>query len=602
MDQARHPFRLLPARSRLRPLLAPIERILALDELERRYGRLPPCRDALEFIERALAELQVDVRVEQGELEGVPKHGATIVCANHPFGAVEGLILARELRKLRPDVKILVNSLLERIVELRELFLAVDVFAGDERAGNARALRAAIRHLEQGGLLVVFPAGEVSSLKFSTREVTDPPWSASVARMALRTGAATCPAYFDGRNGALFQLAGLVHPRLRTALLPRELVNKRGRTLALRMGRPIAAAELAQLADDAARTDYLRLRTYALGAFTRPAKDQARARRIAARAARSTPVPLAPAGARTDWERELARLPSDSKLASQNCLAAHLARAEEIPALLLEIGRQREMAFRAVGEGTNRSRDLDRHDEHYRHLVLWDERQGRVAGAYRLGATDELLRGDDVSGMYTASLFHYDRATLGQFEPALELGRSFVAADYQKSYAPLLTLWKGIGAHVARNPRYRHLYGPVSISADYHPLSRQLIAQYLQRHRAAPANSGFKPRTPLELRRVQGLEPGRISELLGRGLDLSALVCDLERGQKDVPVLLREYLKLGGQVVALNVDPDFNDALDALLVVDLARTEERLLRRYLGDEGSRSFLAHHRSRKLEVVA
>jgi putative hemolysin len=596
MDQASHPFRLLPARSRLRPLLAPIERILALDELERRYGRLQPSRDALEFIERALAELQVDVRVAPDELAGVPKSGATIVCANHPFGAVEGLVIARELRRLRPDVKVLVNSLLERIVELRELFLAVDVFGVDEQAANARALRAAIRHLEQGGLLVVFPAGEVSSLRVRTREVTDPPWRASVARMALRTGASTCPAYFDGRNGALFQIAGLLHPRLRTALLPRELVNKRGRTIALRLGSPIPAAELEQLADDAARTDYLRLRTYALGATT-SRRGGARPRKPSSGAA-----PVAPAGASTDWERELARLPSDSRLAAQNGLVAHLARAEQIPALLLEIGRQRELAFRAVGEGTNRPRDLDRHDEHYRHLVLWDERQGRVAGAYRVGATDELLHGGDVSGMYTASLFDYDRSTLRRFEPALELGRSFVAADYQRSYAPLLTMWKGIGAHVARNPRYRHLFGPVSISADYHPLSRQLIAQYLQRHRAAPATTGFRPRTPLELRRVQGLEPRRISELLGRGLDLSALVGDLEGGRKDVPVLLREYLKLGGMVVALNVDPDFNDALDALLVVDLVRTEERLLRRYLGDEGARGFLAHHGQRELDVVA
>ncbi len=602
MDQASHPFRLLPARSRLRPLLAPIERILALDELERRYGRLPPSRDALEFIERALAELQVDVRVAPDELSGVPKAGATIVCANHPFGAVEGLILARELRRLRPDVKILVNSLLERIVELRELFLAVDVFGSDERAANARALRGAIRHLEQGGLLVVFPAGEVSSLKVRTREVTDPPWSASVARMALRTKAATCPAYFDGRNGALFQLAGLLHPRLRTALLPRELVNKRGRTIELRFGSPIASTELEQLADDAARTDYLRLRTYALGASTSRREQAERKRRAAPPKAARQAAPIAPAGSRLDWERELAGLPADSRLAAQNGLVAHLARAEQIPALLLEVGRQRELAFRAVGEGTNRPRDLDRHDEHYRHLVLWDEREGRVAGAYRLGATDELLRGEGVAEMYTASLFDYDRATLRRFEPALELGRSFVAAEYQKSYAPLLTLWKGIGAHVAKNPRYRHLYGPVSISADYHPLSRQLIAQYLQRHRAAPSDAGFKPRTPLELRRVQGLEPGRISELLGRGLDLSALVSDLEGGRKDVPVLLREYLKLGGKVVALNVDPDFNDALDALLVVDLARTEERLLRRYLGDEGARAFLAHHAERELEVVA
>lgn len=601
MDQTRTRtrFRLARSGSPLRPLARSVERLLALDALERQYHRLPQSSDAADFAASVLEALHIRVKLDARETARLPKTGAALVCSNHPFGAVEGLILARELKRLRPDVKILVNSMLERIPELRDLFLPVDLFAEDALQANARALRAAIAHLRAGGMLAIFPAGEVSSLKLRERRVVDPRWSDSIARMALRAGAKVCPAFFAGRNGTLFQLAGLVHPRLRTALLPRELLNKRGRELELRFGTPIEVRELEDLPDDRTRTDYLRLRTYALGDRTHAQGDRMRRslpdapRRLYTK--RSAPpghAPLARAEDPAVLAAEFAALPSRQLLAAQGHLQVWLAAAHEIPVGLLELGRLREETFRAAGEGTGQARDIDRHDSDYLHLILWDAAAKRIAGAYRMGGTDRLLRNGGLEGLYTASLFRYDRRVLSSLSPALELGRSFVALDYQKSYAPLLLLWKGIGAYLVANPRYRRLFGPVSISASYSPLSRQIIAQYLQKHRAH-AESGVSARNALQLRRVQGHSPQRLAELLGGRLDLSALVSDLEPDKKGVPVLLREYLRLGGKVLALNVDPDFSDALDALLVVDLLETEERLLERYFGAEGLRGFLVWH---------
>jgi putative hemolysin len=589
--QTRPTFRLTPAHSILRPVARSVERVLALSELERRYTALPPARDALQFVSSALQELGVTVQTDAREVERLPTTGAAIVCANHPYGAVEGLILARELCRIRKDVKILVNSLLDHIVEMRELFLVVDVFASDAQAANARALRGAMEHLRRGGMLAIFPAGEVSSLKVRQRRVMDPRWSESIARMALRTGAQTCPAYFEGRNSSLFQLAGLVHPRLRTALLPRELLNKQGRTIEVRFGTPIAASELSSLPDDRTRTDYLRLRTYALGDRTRVA-SQKLLRRLTMQRTRP-PANLAAPVKIELVRRDIEALPPSNLLAKQGSFEVRLARAEQIPHALLEVGRLREQTFRTVGEGTGRARDLDRFDARYLHLILWDTQQHRIAGAYRLGGTDELVRGSDAETLYTATLFHYDEKSLRSLSPALELGRSFVALDYQRSYAPLLLLWKGIGAYLVANPRYRRLFGPVSISASYHPLSRQLMAQYLQKHRPLLGMGKVAARTEFALQKMQGLSPQRVGELIGGSIDLSALVSDLEHDKKGVPVLLREYLKLGGRLLALNVDPDFNDALDALLVVDLLQADEKLLERYLGVEGLRSYRAYH---------
>lgn len=579
------PFRIDPGAARWpRPVLAPIERAFALTHLERLHARCQGADGVDAFLERALQVLDVGHGARAG-LDLLPRTGPALVAANHPFGAIEGLVLAHVLRRVRPDVRILVNRVLGRIPELRELFLPVDLFGGrDAISGNARTLRDAIRWLEGGGMLAIFPAGEVSSLDLGERSVIDPPWSPSIARMALRAGAPVCPAFFAGRNSTLFQVAGLLHPRLRTALLPRELVKKLGARVDLTFGEPIEPAELAALRDDQERTDWCRLRTYALGAPVR--RRARRPRRAQQRVA--TPV------LREEIAPEIAALPASARLAKSGTLEAWIARAPEIPRTLAEIGRLREVAFRAVGEGTGRARDLDRFDLDYLHLVLWDTKSREIAGAYRIGATDEL---GSARRLYTSTLFDYDEGAIESLGPALELGRSFVAPGWQRSYAPLLTLWKGIGAYVARNPRYRRLFGPVSMSADYDVLSRQLVAHWLEAGHAHTELAGrVRGKRPFAWRSVDGLKPERLRALVEGGADLSQLVPRIERDEKGIPVLLREYLKLGGKLVALNVDADFQNAIDALVVVDLVHTNARLRERYLGAEGSAAFVAHHVAR------
>ncbi len=414
-----------------------------------------------------------------------------------------------------------------------------------------------------------------------------------MARIVRRAQATVVPAFVRGRNRWRFHLAGLVHPRLRTALLARELLHRRGKPMEIKIGSPIPFRWLQSHWDDRRLVEYLRWRTYVLGCTTRPARrvpalpGSRRGRKEMSIASAQDPARL---------EAEIASLPADRLLARSGAFRVFLAEARDIPRGLLEIGRLREITFRAASEGTGKPFDLDRFDSIYLHLFLWDAAEKRIVGAYRLGPTDRILARHGREGLYTTTLFHSRMEFFRSIGPALEMGRSFIRPEYQKSYSSLLLLWKGIGSFVARNPRYRTLFGPVSISRDYSELSRRLIASTLLQHSQAKDLSLLvRPRRP------PVLKPPRVPGCggIGRSLPLQdfrevcALIADLELQQKEVPVLLRQYLNLGGQLLAFSIDRSFGDVLDGLIVVDLLKTDRRTLRRYLGEQGAARFLSFH---------
>ena len=291
---------------------------------------------------------------------------------------------------------------------------------------------------------------------------------------------------------------------------------------------------------------------------------------------------------------EVARLPACSLLATSGELSAYLASAQEIPAVLGEIGRLRELTFRVAGEGTGKSIDVDIFDSHYLHLFIWNQSQREIAGAYRLAGTDTVRGKFGIQGLYTGTLFKYGDEFLDCMGPALELGRSFVRIEYQKGFAPLLLLWKGIGKFVAQNPQYKVLFGPVSISNQYQSTSRRLMVSFLERYVSLKEWAGLvSSRNPFRSRDTQRRELPEAALDLD---DLSAAVSDLEPGQPGLPVLLRQYLRLGGKLLGFNVDPQFANALDGLIVVDLTKTEPKLLERYLGKHEAAQFLALHRGK------
>jgi putative hemolysin len=520
-----------------------------------------------------------------------------IIVSNHPFGGIDGIILASILNKVRKDFKILANYFLEAIPDLRPTLFLVDPFGGkDSTKTNIGTLKTAVRWVKDGGMLAAFPAGEVSHFSWKKRKIEDPDWNLTIARLSHMAKAPVLPIFFHGYNSSLFHAAGLIHPILRTLMLPRELLKKRDLEIRLKIGHPIPYKRLSLLNDPADLTAYLRFRTYLLKkAFTRSNGFL----KLPLRKNRNSDKfePIALPQEKSDLAKEVASLPDGHHLLKSGTLSVYFARAHQMPCLLPEIGRLREETFRLAGEGTGKSIDLDRFDQDYIHLFIWNEETHEIVGAYRLGPTDEILPKKGRQGLYTHTLFKYKWTLLHGMGPALEMGRTFIRPEYQKSYSPLLLLWRGIGQFVAQNPKYKTLFGPVSITNDYRTYSRQLMAAFLKANNFLPDLSRMvKPRKKFKQKSMKSLGKNYSTYWQDDIEELSSWVSGIEGDGKGVPILLKQYLKLGGKILSFNLDPDFGNALDGLIMVDLLQTETRIMKRYMGEEGYKDFMHYHRSR------
>lgn len=544
------------------------------------------CRvDGPNVFENVLRALDIEISSPSAEWQRIPDTGPLVMAANHPTGLLDGAVATAVCLRRRSDVRILVNHLIPVHAAVEPYLIRVDPYA---RAGsveaNRGAMREAVRWLRSGGALIVFPAGDVSRIDWKHWAVEDPDWNPAVARLIRSGGASALPLYIGAGNSPVFHFLGAVHPRLRTARLPFEMLNKRGAEVIVRVGTPVPLRKLAPM-DDCGMMEHLRARTILLGkCFAAPPPRHVPA-------VESAPT----AAARPDvLERSLQR----RCLVETSEWAVTLFRAHEDPGLMQEIGRLRETAFRAAGEGTGRETDIDRFDGHYDQLVLWNLKDGAVAGGYRIGATQSILPEHGLAGLYTSTLFRFSPEFFRRLGPAAELGRSFVRPQYQKLYMALLTLWQGIGAWIVRHPECRYLFGPVSISDSYTFTSRLLLSTALLETAGEPALARLvRPRRPLrssqspsirrEWRRLRWSEPDQLSEL----------VASIEPDGKGMPVLLRQYLRLGGRLLAFNVDKDFSNTLDGLILVDLLGADRQLLQRYLTEEGAESFLSFWRERE-----
>ena len=507
------PFRLLPS-----PVRRPRRRLDALCARLARKGHSESLLPGL------LAALPAEVSWTGKGLSRLPATGALIVIANHPLGWWDEILLLGLMARYRPDFRLLADPA-RRPAALRDSYLT-------EATASA--------HLAQGGAVGVFPVAGGPALPAQER-----PWRQDLIAWIQAARQPVVPVFIQGRG---------------------ERVGRRPSQVQVQVGLPISPAEWENLPDTARLSRYLRTRTYALGsglpvpAFFRP------------RLARTPqPEPLAPAGDAARLAAEVAALPPAQCLCRQDRFAVYVAQAEQIPALLAEIGRCRELTFRTVGEGTGYPCDTDEYDLYYRHLFLWDEQAGTIAGAYRLGPGDEIMRRYGKQGFYLHSLFKMKAAFAPWLQQALELGRSFVLPDYQRQRLPLFLLWKGIYTYLAAHPQYRYLIGPVSISNDYTPLSRSFIVAFIRRYYFDEALARHvRPRKPFRPARGQ-VDPEALAEgITGGDLRQADRVIDaLEPAHARLPILLKKYIKQNARIIGFNVDPKFNQALDGLIIMDM---------------------------------
>ncbi|MEZ8466673.1 lysophospholipid acyltransferase family protein [Vibrio splendidus] len=564
-----------------------VEWATGLSKLDKLYQDRPDELSSFEFMHHTLSALNIDYSVSAGATDNIPEQGPVVIVANHPLGAIEGVILADLVGSVRKDVKVLANELLKRLPELDDLFIGVDVFNSKEsKRTNAKAIRDANRHLADGGLLIVFPAGEVSSYRKGAKTLTDIEWSKSVAKFVKRHQATTVPIFINGKNSELFYQAGRVHPLLRTALLGRELLNKQATTISISIGSSIPYSEVKSFEKEMDIVNYLRLNTYLMSQQDSP----------------NTPIhapsfdtqviaPIPP----EVLAIEVGSLPEEMKLLEQGDFEVYCTPSQSIPNLMREIGRVREESFREVGEGSGLACDLDEYDLYYHQLFVWNKTKAELVGAYRLGMVDKLIAEHGLDKLYSRSLFNYNQEFIDTLDNSIELGRSVVSKPYQKSLNSLLLLWKGIAAFVYRHPQYTHLFGPVSISNDYSHNARLLIATTLSIHHYDEQKANLvSPSSPLNTSNNVFWQNHLLSSLASVPL-LSKVLARMEQG-KGLPVLLRQYLGMNGKLVCFNVDPSFNDALDGLIVVNLKKVPLKTLGKYMGRDLAQDYLEQHSRR------
>lgn len=560
-----------------------LEKAIGLQYLAKKYNSLPYVESAEEFIFHTFKEFGVSYEISYGKTENLPETGPVMVVANHPTGGLEGMILIDLLTKRRKDIKIMANGFLGRIPEIRNIFLTVNPYGTKHaKKENIAPLKEAVKWLKDGGVLVVFPAGDVSSFQPGQMRISDGIWEKSIIRLAEIGEANILPIYINGRNSLTFYMASLAHPFLKTLLLPRQLINQKKKRFSISIGNLIPLKKLEKYLTDQTKMDYLKMKTYMLAERSLQDKDN---KTIAEDNLEPHIDPIL-------ITTEIKNLPKEQMLIDGD-MQVFYARKDQIPWVVQEIGILREITFREVGEGTGKTSDIDVYDNFYLHLFIWDKTNSLIVGSYRLGLGDEIQETYGKKGFYSHTLFNFNHLLLKKINPAIELGRSFIRPEYQKSFSPLLLLWKGIGAFISRNPRYTVLFGPVSISNNYSSESRDLIVKYFKK-KTKKMKHLVKPRNPYNFK------PKRLSSLQNIAAttieELSTAISQIEEDGKGVPILIKQYLKMGGKILAFNTDPNFNNCIDGFIMTDLRETDPKVLGKYMGKEELNEYLNYHSSK------
>jgi putative hemolysin len=525
-----------------------------------------PHLKGMDFVEQVLEHFHFSYTVAHHERENIPASGRVLIIANHPIGSLDGLALLRLIHEVRSDVRIVANSLLTCIGPLAPCLLPVNTMTGASSTKEQLGLISEALAKEEA--VIFFPAGEVSRL--SLGGVKDGKWRKGFVKIAEKAKAPILPIYIEARNSVGFYAASAFWKPLSTALLVQEMFWQQRRRLRFVIGGVIPHSACRSLPfDHEKKAKLFRKHLYRLGKGKPPLLRTENAIALPER--------------RTDLRRclkeaELLGSAPDGK-------RIYLCAGQESSPLLRELGRLREAAFRAVEEGTGKRRDTDCFDSWYQHLILWDEEDLEIVGAYRLADAASVSKKRGLAGLYTDSLFNYGPEHCWFLALGLELGRSFIQPRYWGSRS-LDYLWYGIGAFLARNPHCRYLFGPVSISSAMPQAAKDLLICFCKLHYGGTEQSCSK--NPYVFASPQAALAKKFTGT-DREADFRTLKQLLKNMGASIPPLYKQYAALcqpgGVRFLDFNVDPEFNSCVDGLVVVDLEQLTEQKRRRYIGGSG-----------------
>ncbi|MCD6556361.1 MAG: lysophospholipid acyltransferase family protein, partial [Bacteroidales bacterium] len=400
----------------------------------------------------------------------------------------------------------------------------------------------------------------------SLNNISDRKWQNSLIKLIKLAQVPVVPIYFQGNNSWIFHLLGNVYPALQTARLSKEFFNKKKKTIKIRINKPISVKELNEFHDIERLSRFLRAKTYALGTpfevkkFIRP-KFIPKAKKVEKII---DPIPF------EKIQPEINLLKENHHLFDSNEYSVVCGPSVEIPNILNEIGRLREITFREVGEGTNRSLDIDEFDLYFYQLIIWDNENKKIAGAYRVGKGNEIMEKYGVNGFYINTLFNLKAGFYPVLEESLELGRSFIIKEYQRKPFSLFLLWKGILYFLLKNTEYRYLIGPASISNDFSKFSQSLIIDFFKENFFNHELSKYiQPRKRFKIKQNPNFDNDVFIQNTKQDVKkLDKFIQDIEPDY-NTPVLFKKYIQLNAKLLGFNVDPKFNNCVDGLMILDI---------------------------------
>lgn len=518
-----------------------------------------------EYLDLLIERLNVKLEIRPNDIKNIPAEGPFIVIANHPFVGLDGLLLLHIIKKIRPDFKLISNQISDDIYPLKDLFFPIARSQNEESFFSS--IMSAFRYIKDNNSLGVFPAGDTPAHSYENFKSTDNQWQSSLVGLIKKMAVPIVPVYFYGKNVDIFYIIDNFPPLMKNWRKTPSEFSTLNKNIKVRIGAPIPLKEQVQFTNVELYTKYLRARTLALGSTIEVNRFFKHSRTVKLTISEE----IIPAIDKNLLSSEIEKLKEQNFfLFASNIFEVYCSPSDEMPNILYEIGRLREITFREIGEGTNKSYDLDEFDLYYNHLFIWDTEEKNIVGAYRVGKGKKILNNYGIRGFYIHSLFNINPHFSRYLYESLELGRSFISKDYQQKPLSLFLLWKGILYFLLSEKEYRYLIGPVSISNNFSKFSRGLIVEFIKRYfynnelaKYIKSRKKFKVNT-------KGVESNIIFESIGNNINkLDKFIDDIEPNEQRFPVLIKKYLKLNGKIIGFNLDPLFNDALDGLLLLDL---------------------------------
>jgi putative hemolysin len=544
-------------------------KVLKISTLNKFYDKNKHLEDVA-FLNAILDDLEIKFEIPEEDFKRLPKEGAYITISNHPLGGIDGVLLLKLMLEREPNFKIIANFLLHRIVPLKKYIMPVNPFENHKDAkSSVIGIKETLIHLKDGKPLGMFPAGEVSTYK-DGKLVVDKPWEVGAIKVIRKAQVPVVPIYFHAKNSQLFYFLSKIGDTLRTAKLPSEVFSQKDRVIKVRIGKPISVNEQNEYETIEEYSNFLRKKTYMLSkAFV---KDKPFLPTPKIKLPKKGPKTIVTGASVENMIQEVDALrAADCRLLQSKNYEVFFAQADKIPNVLHELGRLREITFREVGEGTNESTDIDKFDKYYHHMFLWDDDAKKVAGAYRMGLGSEIYPKYGMDGFYLNELFRFEPELHDMMSKSIEMGRAFIVREYQQKPMPLFLLWKGIIHTTLRFPEHKFLLGGVSISNQFSEFSKSLMIEFMKSNFYDPYIAQYiHPKKAFKVKLKDADKDFVFNEAESDLNKFDKIIDELEPGTLRLPVLIKKYIKQNARVVAFNVDPLFNDAVDGLMYIRIS--------------------------------